>query len=90
MNSRAARFSVGPSKCYVKKATEKLVSLSLRQLALGASLRRSAFGVSQSSSLSRRNETSVQCSSDSRIQEATSAIVLIVIVTMCRCNLHSE
>jgi hypothetical protein len=29
-NSRKARFSIGQSKCYIKKATEKLVSL--RQL----------------------------------------------------------
>jgi hypothetical protein len=27
-NSRKARFSIGPSKCYIKKATEKLVSQS--------------------------------------------------------------
>jgi hypothetical protein len=26
-NSRKARFSIGPSKCYIKKATENLVSL---------------------------------------------------------------
>jgi hypothetical protein len=29
-NSRKARFSIGPSKCYIKKATKKLVYVSLR------------------------------------------------------------
>jgi hypothetical protein len=42
--------------------------------------RPSAFGVSQSSSVSRRSETSVQCSSNSRIQEATSDKVFTIIV----------
>jgi hypothetical protein len=37
-NSREARFSIGPSKCYIKKATEKLVSLSLRQSVAEVSL----------------------------------------------------
>jgi hypothetical protein len=38
-NSSKARFSIGPSLCYIKKATESRVSLSLRW---------SVFGVSQS------------------------------------------
>jgi hypothetical protein len=37
-NSSKARFSIGPSKCHIKKATESRISLSLR---------RSVFGVSQ-------------------------------------------
>jgi hypothetical protein len=45
-NSREARFSIGPSKCYIKKATEKLVSLSLRPSAFGDSLRQSESGTS--------------------------------------------
>jgi hypothetical protein len=45
-NSREARFSIGPSKCYIKKGTEKLISLSLRQSAFGVSLHQLVFGVS--------------------------------------------
>jgi hypothetical protein len=38
-NSSKARFSIGPSQCYIKKVTESRVSLSLRW---------SVFGVNQS------------------------------------------
>jgi hypothetical protein len=44
-NSREARFSIGPSKSYIKKATEKLVSLSLRQSASEVSLRKQKIPV---------------------------------------------
>jgi hypothetical protein len=41
--------------------------------------------------VSRRSETSVQCSSESRIQEANSPIVTTVIVTCVETiNLHDE
>jgi hypothetical protein len=47
--------------------------------------------VRQSSSVSRRSETSVQCSSDSRIQEATSAKVFtIIVICVVAVNLQSE
>jgi hypothetical protein len=36
-NSSKARFSIGPSQCYIKKATESRVSLSLRRLVFGVS-----------------------------------------------------
>jgi hypothetical protein len=39
-NSREARFSIGPSQCYIK-ATEKLVSLSPRPSAIEVSRRQS-------------------------------------------------
>jgi hypothetical protein len=42
-NSSKAKFYIGPSQCYIKKATESRVSLSL---SLSLSLRRSVFGVS--------------------------------------------
>jgi hypothetical protein len=50
-NCRKARFSIGPSKCYIKKATEKLVCLSLRQPASVVSPRPSASGASLPQSL---------------------------------------
>jgi hypothetical protein len=90
-NSSEARFSTGPSKCYIKKATEKLVNLSLPQLTFEVSLGQLVFGVSQCSAVSPRSVTSVQCSSDSRIQGATSAIVFTVIVTLVAAvNCHSK
>jgi hypothetical protein len=60
-NSRMARFSIGLSKCYIKKATEKSVSLRLRQSVSEVSLHQSVpEEIPQS-------ETSVQCSSISGI-----------------------
>jgi hypothetical protein len=56
-NSIKARFSIGPSQCYIKKATKSRVSLSLRRSVFGVSLcldsewvslRRLVFGVSHS------------------------------------------
>jgi hypothetical protein len=42
-------------------------------------------------SLSARSETSAQCSSDSRIQEATSAIVLsVIVICVAAVNLLNE
>jgi hypothetical protein len=52
---------------------ESAFEVSLRQLVSGS--RRGP-----SSSVSRRNEMSVECSSVSRIQEASSAIVFTIIV----------
>jgi hypothetical protein len=49
-NSREVRSSIGPSKCYIKKATEKLVSLSLRQSAYEVSLHQSVLEVRRQSS----------------------------------------
>jgi hypothetical protein len=38
--SREARFSIGPSKCYIKKATEKSVLVYVSQPSESASLRK--------------------------------------------------
>jgi hypothetical protein len=71
-NSSIARFSIGPSQCYIKKATESRVSFSF-------SLRRSVFGVSQS--LDRTELVSLrQCVSESssvslRNQKSTVLVV---------------
>jgi hypothetical protein len=61
-NSSKARFSIGPSQCYIKKATESRVSLSLR---------RSVFGVSQS--LDSEWVSLRQCVSESPESEESSA-----------------
>jgi hypothetical protein len=86
-NSSKARFSFGPSHCYIKKATESRVSLSLRRSvfrvsqSLGSelvSLRQLVSGISASVSLWNRKksvlEVKRQCSSVSGIQEASSAL----------------
>jgi hypothetical protein len=58
--------------------------------ALEVSLVQLVFGVSQCSAVSSRSETSVQYSSVSGIQGATSAIEFTVIVMCAAVNLHSE
>jgi hypothetical protein len=67
-NSREARFSIGPSKCYIKKATEKLVSLNPRPSAFEVSHRQVSLWKQKRSVLEEilRSEKSViskSCSS---------------------------
>jgi hypothetical protein len=45
-NSKKFRFSIGPSQCYIKKATESRVSLSLRHLVFEVILCQSVSGIS--------------------------------------------
>jgi hypothetical protein len=47
-NSSKVRFSIGPSQCYIKKATESRVSLSLHRLVFGVSQSLGSEWVSQS------------------------------------------
>jgi hypothetical protein len=82
------------------KEGKTIHEVSLRRPAFGVSqsssviprsLHQSVFGVSQCSAVSPRSETSAQCSSVSRIQEATSAKVFtIIVICIVAVNLHSE
>jgi hypothetical protein len=91
-NSRETRFCIGPSECYIGKTIHRVsqstLGVSLRQPVSEDRLRQLA---SEAEAVSRQSEMSVQCSSDSMIQEATSAKVFtIIVICVVDVNLHSE
>jgi hypothetical protein len=90
-NSRRASVSIVAGSVKEGKTIHKV---SPRPSAFEVSLRQSApeIGRQSVSGISLRQWVLEvkQCSSVSRIQEATSAVVVSVIVTICSCNRHSE
>jgi hypothetical protein len=83
-NSRKARFSVGPSKCYILDNNREHESVFGIRVSVSWKQKSSVLAVSP------RNETSVQCSSVSRIQAASAKVFTLIVTCVETENLHGK